>query len=207
MPSAAPMPQRAPGRSVRTSLKRSTHRPTRPPGYFDGCPERNWFAAIEKSLVASATGPRVMTGNVQLYLASVGFAQGDSPTGWASTECERGCGSSGSPYTGKTRVALCQLFKNQTFSDNWWDRMSRKRDGISAAYLIGTTVRASQCLSFKKASMSGADPLGDVYCGVYKCDRRSHVKGEVLVKIPPKRTVFQAVSFGLHGKDHMAAEA
>ena len=43
------------------------------------------FAAIEKSLIASATGPRVMTGNVQLYLASVGFAQGDSLTGWART--------------------------------------------------------------------------------------------------------------------------
>ena len=42
-------------------------------------------AAIEKSLDANATGPRDMTGNVQLYLTDVGSAQGDSLTGWPRT--------------------------------------------------------------------------------------------------------------------------
>lgn len=43
----------------------------RPPGYFDGCPAktvlRRGTAPIEKSLGASAPGPRDITGNVQLY--------------------------------------------------------------------------------------------------------------------------------------------
>ena len=40
------------------------------------------IAAIEKSLVASATGPRDMTGNVQLYLTCEGITRGGANTGW-----------------------------------------------------------------------------------------------------------------------------
>jgi hypothetical protein len=73
-------------------------------------------------------------------------------------------------------------------------------DGIYAAYMTGVSGQGFGMFVFQEGAITGADPLGVMFDGVYTAEQNSEkITGSVTVRVPPGGTVIQGVTSGPSG--------
>jgi hypothetical protein len=69
-------------------------------------------------------------------------------------------------------------------------------DGIYAAYMTGTDGQGFAMFVFHNGILSGADPLGVRFDGMYQSTEDGKISATIKVTVPPEGTVVQGVSVG-----------
>jgi hypothetical protein len=69
-------------------------------------------------------------------------------------------------------------------------------DGIYAAYMTGTDGQGFGMFVFHNGILSGADPLGVRFDGMYESTEDGKILATIKVTVPPEGTVVQGVSVG-----------
>lgn len=75
---------------------------------------------------------------------------------------------------------------------------AEKLDGIYVAYMAGAEGNGFGMFAFRQGVIAGADPIGVMFDGAYKCLSDSYL-ATVTVKVPAGGTVIQGVSSGPSG--------